>query len=159
MDLYLKNRYLALEYARKPTKKEHDRADAFFLLIRDIPFEDLSNLCNEINNFFEKEKEKGFSVLPIEDCYKMTQVPNITGIKAIDWSYRVLVLSIAIYTVRKGKNLGNKTIRDGKINTSEWISHCIWEAEVAANLADMMGLNVDSICVWSASRLWTKICP
>ena len=134
MNLYLKNRDFALEYARnerKGTKKKIPVEDTFFLLIKDVPIEDLSNLCKVTSDFYVKRISK-------EMCYSLTQ--NILEMEDANVLDKTMVLAMAINLVKKGKNLGNKTIMDGKINTSEWISHCIWEAEVAADLADMVGL-------------------
>ena len=42
---------------------------------------------------------------------------------------------------KNGNHLGSKTINDGKINTSSWISHSFYSSEVCSSLATILGLD------------------
>ena len=66
---YLKNIALSIqqtEYTNNITAK-----DAFMLCIKDIPYEDLDNLCNYIYEYF---KNQNISItLTKEECYLLMQ--------------------------------------------------------------------------------------
>lgn len=116
-------------------------ADAFMMLIKDIPIDDLSNLCKKIQCSLEGQGE-----LTLEACYDITQgkvngidelVQKMKGTTAKDY-----LLKLAYECLEKdGLHLGEKTIAGGKINTSAWISHSLYEVRAAQTLANKMGLN------------------
>lgn len=129
----------SLEFGKVVSKRTV--AEAFMLLIKDIPQEDLSNLCKKI-----QQDLKGEGELTLEACYDITQ-GKIEGIDEIvqkmkGKTTREYLLELAYECVEKeGGHLGEKTIAEGKINTSAWLSHSLYEARVARRLAEKTGLD------------------
>ena len=113
----------------------HASIDAFFLLIKDVKFEDLDNLCVMIQKYYNSLP--GTIELSLEDCYKLTQSSNIDEIE------KRTIVDLASKCIKSGKHLGSNTINDGKINTSSWISHSYYAGEVCSSLAAELGLNED----------------
>ena len=129
MKLYFSND----EYRKKALstlnveKSKHTVGDAFLLITKDLPKEDLSNLIS----IMEKELN-----LPLDICYKMTQnevsVNDITKSKIVELAYKC---------IESGKTLGEKTINNCKINTSSWISHVLYEGKLAREFAIKLGVD------------------
>lgn len=110
--------------------------DAFFLLIKDISMEDLSNLCIMIQQYYKNLPTP--IELTLENCYKLTQQNNLDDIE------KITIVNLASQCIKNGRYLGNKTINDGKISTSAWINHCFYASEVCANLAEQLGLDLNT---------------
>lgn len=128
MKLYFSNE----EYKRKALSKSkseksnHSVGDAFMLITKDLPKEDLSNLIS----LMERELN-----LPSEVCYNLTQndkTNSITKSKIVELAYKC---------IESGRTLGERTINDGKINTSSWISHVLYEGKLAKQLATKLGVD------------------
>lgn len=128
MKLYFSNE----EYKRKALSKSkseksnHSVGDAFMLITKDLPKEDLSNLIS----LMERELN-----LPSEVCYNLTQndkTNSITKSKIVELAYKC---------IESGRTLGERTINDGKINTSSWISHILYEGKLAKQLATKLGVD------------------
>ena len=121
--------------------------DAFLQLIQGVSKEDLSNLCRKLQEDFRGEGE-----LTLDACYDITQ-GNITGIdelvqKMKGKSTGEYLMALAYECIEKdGVHLGDKTINEGKINTSSWLSHSLYEAKVAQRLAEKMGLYSEKAAV------------
>lgn len=96
--------------------------DAFLILIHNLDKENLDNLCKAL-----AEKIN----ITIEDAYLITQKYNN--------DYKELILETAEYLILNGKNLGNKIV-DGH-NASSFISHSIYEAILAKELAHFLKAN------------------
>lgn len=110
----------------KTKKSNHTVGDAFLLITKDLPKEDLSNLTSLMHNELN---------LPIDVCYNLTQnnkTNSITKSKIVDLAYKC---------IESGKALGERTINDGKINTSSWISHVLYEGKLAKQLAAKLGVD------------------
>ena len=117
-------------------------SEAFMQLIKDVSKEDLSNLCEKIQINLSGKIE-----LTLETCYNITQ-GDISGIEELESKLNgktlaELILMLAYECIEdpeEGRvvHLGEKTINDGKINTSSWISHSLYEAKVAQRLAEKL---------------------
>ncbi len=123
------------------TESKRTVAEAFMLLIKGVSQEDLSNLCKKI-----QQDLKGEGELTLEACYDITQgnVEDIDELvqKMKGKTAQEYLLELAYECVEKdGLHLGEKTIAGGKINTSSWISHSLYEVRVAQTLANKMGLD------------------
>lgn len=116
-------------------------ADAFLLCIKNLPIEDLENLCLEIQNYFGTMENP--IILSINECYKLTQ-GNPISLIIPDENFKSTLLDLAYKCIHSGKHLGNKTIADGKINTSSWISHSLFQGETCGLLAESFGLDYDT---------------
>ncbi len=123
------------------TESKRTVAEAFMLLIKGVSQDDLSNLCKKI-----QQDLKGEGELTLEACYDITQ-GKVEGIdelvqKMKGKTAQEYLLELAYECVEKdGVHLGEKTIAGGKINTSSWISHSLYEVRVAQTLANKMRLN------------------
>lgn len=117
-------------------------AEAFMVLIKGVPKEDLSNLCSKL-----QEKLKDMLEVTPEECYELTQgseevlnkISTVVDIR----NFGTYLLTLAYECIEKDKvYLGDKTIKVG-INTSAWISHSLYEAKVAQRLAEIKGLDTE----------------
>lgn len=129
MKLYFSNeeyRKKAL-HTLKTEKTKHTVGEAFLLITKDLPKEDLSNLIS----IMQRELN-----LPSDVCYALTQsqvpVNSITSSKIVELAYKC---------IESGKTLGERTINDGKINTSSWINHVLYEGKLAKELATKLGVD------------------
>ena len=113
----------------------HSSVDAILLLIKGVAYDDLSNLCELMKEHYASLPNP--IKLSLEDCYKLTQNDNLSEIE------KNTIAELISKCIKSGKTLGNKTIMDGKINTSSWISHCFYSGEVCASLANQLGLDSD----------------
>lgn len=106
--------------------------DAFMILIKGVNINDLDNLCKKLEQIYPQ-----LNNFP-DGAYRVTQ----GELNILEVSPAIIKMSIynsAMECLKEGRHLGNKTIADGKINTSSWISHSLYEAELAANLASILG--------------------
>lgn len=106
--------------------------DAFLLLLLGIDFESINNLCEEVARNIGIDNAKYIGDI-------ISRGPN--SIK--DAKIKQLILATAYDIIHKGGFLGNKVNEYG-FNTSSWISHCLYEGELASNLASRMGLDPDT---------------
>lgn len=114
--------------------KLHSLPEAFMLLINGVEKENLNNLCKELSKYYPDLTE--------EECYELTQGKG----KIFENNSSVVssvIFNCANDCLSQGKHMGSNEIAGGKINTSSWISHSIYEAQVAGKLAQMMGLDKD----------------
>lgn len=123
------------------TGNTHSPADAFLLLIKvddssNLTQKDLENLCLKLQQFYANNKPNPIE-LSVYECYKLIQSNNL------DEFNKNLILNLAFECIKNGIPLGNNTIQNGKINTSTWISHCMFMSEVCANLAYALNLDPD----------------
>ena len=128
--------------------------DAFLLLIKELPREDLDNLCAQVQLCFRK---KDISIdLTIEECYQLLQGKDVGPIK-VDQRLKKDILEQAYKVADSGKYMGNKTIADGKINTSSWISHSLYVARfaevTACELRDKQNLDINPEGIKAAAIL------
>lgn len=136
MKLYFSNE----EYRRKALKTnkiektKHSVGEAFLLLVKDLSQEDLSNLLESMQKYFAPKK------LTIEDCYKLTQGENVSELE-VNENLKNTMVDLAYQCIENGKTLGEKTINDGKINTSSWLSHVLYEGKLAKELAMKLGVD------------------
>ena len=131
---------------------KHSIAEAFMLLIRDVPKHDLSNLCIAMKQDLKVDKKYDLDVF-----YRITQ-GEVKGLEEIikrikgktleeyilDLAYGCIEGKIEIKN-ETGENekidaLG-KNITNNGINTSSWISHSLYEAKAAIRLAELKGLD------------------
>ncbi|MBO5121239.1 MAG: HDIG domain-containing protein [Bacilli bacterium] len=116
-------------------------ADAFLLCIKDLPYEELDNLCKEIEQYY-RYKENPIS-LSLEDCYKLTQGQDTQDILC-DKEFKQILLSLAYQCIDKGITVGSKLRENSNDSTTSWISHCLYQGETAAVLAKNLGLDSDT---------------
>lgn len=121
--------------AKKENHEHHTSTDAFLLLLRGLEKENLSNLCEMIHVHYSNLPNP--IILSLDDCYKLTQKENLTNLE------KQTIFNLSINCINRGKHLGNKTINDGKINTSSWITHCFYAGEVCETLAKQFNLDTD----------------
>lgn len=130
MKLNFENDYYkkeALEHLKKYNYENNNTVeDAFLLVLKDIKKEDLSNLIILIQETFIKKYNLK---LTEDEAYEITQK---NGLKL---EYKKLLLELAYKCIDNGQYLGNNTIMDGRINTSSWISHSLFEGRLCSQLA------------------------
>ena len=122
----------------KFNQNQKTKEDAFFQLLEGIDAKDLDNLTS-IMQFFYKYNGKD---LTIEECYGLTQGKECQSIE-LNQKTKSVIYKLAYFCIEKGKPLGNNTIADGEINTSDWIAHSLYEGKLAGQLAARMGLDVE----------------
>ena len=127
---------IALNTSTNDYSHTHTPGEAFFILINSIKQTDLDNLCKYISNYYH-ELDPSLN-MTIDESYKITQ--NLD----LDIETKNLIYNIAKKCIKDGLTLGTKTINKGTINTSEWLSHSIYVAEVCSTLA--IHLNLDDKC-------------
>ena len=111
-------------------QKLHTPAEAFLLIVKGLPEEDLDNLC-------EMLKQEG-DVYGTQDWYQVIQ-GNGKLFERLPQTVSELIYSTAKKCIKQGKNVGSHTTPDGRFNTSSWISHSLFEAELAGNIAELIG--------------------
>ena len=126
-------------------KSELSSAEAFFYLIKGLPKEDLDNLSEQLVKYFNKKYI--FEDLTSDEAYDMLQGKEVRGI-CPDEKLKAKILDEAYKLMDSGKTLGNKTIMDGKINTSSWINHCLYVARfsevIAKDLKEKQGIDINT---------------
>ena len=128
-------------------KSEHKISDAFMLLLKGVKKQDLSYLCSRIQQDFEKADIN----LTIEECYSITQgdLDNISvdKEKIEDFTEKAVgdyLLDLSYECIEEdGKHLGDNIIPKTTINTSSWISHSLYEARAAQDLARILDLDTE----------------
>lgn len=115
----------------------HLPADAFMLLIKkvdpemdNIDEEILYNLCEKIENFYGLNKGEGYKLTQGDFSILKNVPPTII---------KMTIYNLAIECLKEGKHLGRVVNQYG--NTSAWISHSLHEAELAGNIAKILGLD------------------
>ncbi|MBP5684337.1 MAG: hypothetical protein J6X02_03675 [Bacilli bacterium] len=114
--------YKAMLILNSECKTSLTRVDAFILLISNLPFGDLENLCIEIGRYYNISKE---------DAYKLLQTGKIKD-NLLDLAYNI---------IDSGSYLGNRVINN--FNTSSWLSHSLYEARLCEILASKLNLSKD----------------
>lgn len=117
-------------------KTDKNAGEAFLLLIKGVKKEDLSYLCKKM----QEKLRKNNIILTEEECYKITQeqLKEVSILK--DFSEYLLDLAYECIEV-DGRHLGDNIIPNTSINTSSWISHSLYMAKAAENLAKKLGMN------------------
>lgn len=138
MSLYFKNedyKERALKDAKKEYVNKHSVIDAFFLLIEHANEGDLSNVCELIQEYYRSIR------LSMKECYDLTQGISVESL-TFDEDVKSVIYDCAYKCLESGRPLGNRTIMQGKINTSDWMAHCLFEGKLAGQLAAKMKLDV-----------------
>lgn len=139
MSLYFKDEYYkkeALKDAKRKYLNKHSVHEAFFLLIENADKADLSNVCKLVQSYYRHME------LSIDQCYNLTQ--GIGNDKlSFNKSVQHVIYNCAYKCIDQGRALGDKTIMDGKINTSDWMAHCLTEGKISGHLAALMGLDIE----------------
>jgi len=100
--------------------------DAFFIVLKGLDYQTIDNLCEEVKNKLKfGESKKIYEFIQSERCNQ---------------EFKQIVLDTAYELIHNNIYLGNKIVND-KFNASSWISHSLYEGEVAYSLAIAMGLN------------------
>ena len=139
MKLNFENDYYkkeAFKHSKQHNYENSNKAkDAFFIVLKDIKKEDMSNLIALVQQNFKKMYNLDLSE---DDVYEITQRSGLKN------EYKELLLELAYTCIDNGQHLGNNTILDGKINTSSWISHSLFEGRLCRQLAIKEGLNPET---------------
>lgn len=117
-------------------KCEFSSEEAFLYLIKGLQIEDLDNLCKQLQNYLGSQY--GLIDLSLYDIYEILQGNTKGKIQLYD-KIKKEILQQAYKVINSGKCLGNKTIANGKINTSSWLSHSLYVAKFSGAIAK--GLN------------------
>ena len=117
-------------------ESNHTFSDAFLLLINGLSFENLDNLCRSIQNYYLSLNPS--IELTLEECYKMTQ--NIK----LEETDKNIIVELAIDCIKSGNTLGTNAIKNGKLNTSNWINHCYYASVVCEMLSNELGIDVET---------------
>ena len=105
----------------------HSPSEAFMLLIKGLKRESLCNLCEKMNSYF-----------PEEDCYSLTQ-GNGDSFKNNSRAIQDAIYKCALDCLKEEKYMGNEM---GEVyNTTAWINHSLYVAQVAGQFAKKMGLD------------------
>ncbi len=116
----------------------HSPADAFMLLIKEKTlndkdnFGDLYNLLKKLNTYYPD--------LSLEECYELTQGRGQI-FEQNGGVVKTVIYNCALSCLENGTTLGVRTTPDGKFNTSDWMSHCLYEAKLSGELASMLHLD------------------
>ena len=125
----------SIDYKTNKTAK-----DAFMLCIKDLPYNEVDNLCKEISKYYcFKNKPQ---ILSQKDCYKLTQGENTPTIEC-DQDFKRILLNLAYQCINAGKTIGSRKRNNGNSTTS-WISHCLHQGQTAATLAKSQNLDPDT---------------
>jgi putative nucleotidyltransferase with HDIG domain len=132
----------AMQDAKRKYSSERSEKDAFFKLINKVSKEDLSNLCKLIQSYFKLQEPS--IELDLDEAYKLTQGENIESVEKnfSNENVKAVIYNLAYICLENGKPLGNKTIANGTINTSDWMGHSLFEGKLAGELAGKLGLDV-----------------
>ena len=135
-------------------KCEFSPSEAFFHLIKGVGKDDLENLCVQIRS--KLKAVYGDDELSLDEAYSVLQGNNIRDLELTD-AQKQNVQNIALeeaYEIIESNNnsetkfLGNKTIMEGKINTSGWISHSLhmgrFVETITSEINDKQNLNIDT---------------
>ena len=127
------NRLLALN-TKSVNYEEEDginEADAFIYLIKDVDYQTIDTLCENVSAKLGEDIELAKKVDP-KTIYALINDKSIP-------EFKNTILEQAYNLVHEGKKLGTKT--DGKRNASNWIIHCLIEGELIKELAENIGLD------------------
>ena len=104
-------------------------ADAFFIVLKGLDYDMMDNLCEEV------KKELCF-----KDSYKIYELIQNDG---CNYELKKIILDIAYDLIHSNKEIGSKVVNGG-FNASSWISHSLYEGELAASLASLINLDSET---------------
>ncbi len=123
MSLYFTNQEYVIKACQLTQKIEEksflSKEDAFIILIKDLKSQQLENLYDLLTR-------KNI------DCEDLTKLKEEEKKRIYQCAHQLL---------KQKKPFGNETINDGKINTSAWINHSLWEGWLCSLFAEKMNLN------------------
>ena len=119
---YYKN--IALSKKNINYENNHTPEDAFLLLLKEIDFEVVDNLCKKVSNKISLSPKEVYRLIQNKDS-------NI--------DFKKLVLDTAYEILSLDEKLGSKTTNNH--NASSFISHCLYEGKLASQLAIALGLD------------------
>ena len=120
-------------YHNRNYENQLTASNAFILCLKDLPFEDLDNLCKLLQKYYNAKNIP----ISLESCYQITQSYNTKDTEN-------LILTLAYELVHSGKTLGSKERENNDGPSSLWLNHILLEAEVAEILAKKQGLDTDT---------------
>lgn len=103
-------------------------ADAFFILLKGLDYDMMDNLCKYLAK-----------LLLFDDPYIVYLIIQRNTCDSKSKSY---FMQCAYELIHSNQPLGSKMVNER--NASFWISHCLYEGEVASTLASSMGLDSDT---------------
>ena len=113
-------------------------ADAFIVLLKDVEYDTINNLCTEVAKIIQEEIQSQKINLYVYSNAVYDYINNEIDLPV----FNKIVLDQAYKLIDKGEKLGTKT--DGKRNASNWIIHCLIEGALMSKLADATGLDSDT---------------
>ena len=108
----------------------HTPTEAFLMIVNGLPEEDLDNLCIML-------KQNG-SIYGEQDWYQVIQ-GNSELIRRLPKTIGELIYFTAKECIKKNDTVGSKSTPDGRFKTTSWISHSLYVAELAGNIAELIG--------------------
>ena len=120
----------------------HSPKDAFMLLLKNVEGKEPLNLDNLCENL---QMKTGLSQ---DECYNLTQ-GDFSSLNQSQDLAKEIVFSSAIDCIKSGKKLGNGKSANGKSNTSSFLSHSIYEAIFASQLAKIIGVDSDKAMTYA----------
>lgn len=108
----------------------HTPAEAFLMIVKGLSREDLDNLCIML-------KQKG-SIYGEQDWYEVIQ-GNSELFRRLPKTIGELIYFTAKECIKQNGTVGSKTTPDGRFKTTSWISHSLYEAELASNITELIG--------------------
>ena len=122
-------KYKQLALSKKIVNYENNvtAKDAFIALLKGLDYELMDNLCVDVANKLTMDDP--------QKIYKLVQSNQC------DDNLKNLILYTAYEIVHSKRFIGSKK-RNGRPLTS-WVSHCLYEGELASQFATKMGLNPD----------------
>ena len=123
-------KYKQFALSRKNVNYENSitAKDAFVILLKDLDYESMDNLCIEVSKKTLIDPKQIYEIVQSGQC---------------DDNFKYVLLKTAYELIHSNRRVGTKAKENGRSLTS-WISHCLFEGEVASQLAESMGLNPDT---------------
>lgn len=113
------------------TDKIHNNEDVIMVLISNLSYDALENLCIKLNQNNSKYTK--------EMWYQFTQGKK-NGLNEDEYTnIKKEIMKACFELLEQGIYLGTQMTKDNKFNTSSWISHSLNEAKLSYLLAQMMG--------------------
>ena len=134
---YYKNKAKAPRYINY--QNHRTASDAFMLCIKDLPKEELDNLCQKLKEYYANTDDPIY--LNLETCYALTQGENTPYLKC-DKNVKHTILSVAFSLAHENKTMGSKENNHG--STTAWINHVLYHAEASSQLAKQAQLDPDT---------------
>lgn len=116
----------ANELCYKQNHINRTNEDALLMCLKGLEYCELDFYCNILSQMFLITPEEVYNYI------QSNNVPYEMFVKLIDAAYECL---------KKNQTLGSKKTADGKFITTSWLTHSLYEAKVAKELAKIINLD------------------